>query len=79
MHAGAASDQAREGDISRALRNRGLGKGSSVEERYFKLPYEYWTAEPRWYRTLPFRAKATLLVALSLPAGFVLPTDRVPD
>jgi hypothetical protein len=54
-------------------------KGSSVDERYFKLPYDYWTAEQRWYRTLPFRAKAMLLVALSLPGGFVLPTERVPD
>jgi hypothetical protein len=68
-----------------ALREDGSGKpytypkGSTVEERYFKLPYGYWNAEQRWYRVLPFRAKAMLLVALSLPAGFVLPTERVPD
>lgn len=67
-----------------ALREDGLGKpysypkGTSRGERYFKIPYEYWTAEQRWYRTLPFRAKAMLLVSLSLPAGFVLPTERVP-
>ncbi len=68
-----------------SLREDGLGKpytypnGTMRDERYFKLPYEYWTAEQRWYRTLPFRAKAMLLVSLSLPAGFVLPTERVPD
>lgn len=68
-----------------ALREDGLGKvytypsGSKRDERYFKLPYDYWTAEKRWYRILPFRAKAMLLVSLSLPAGFVLPTHRVPD
>jgi hypothetical protein len=68
-----------------ALREDGLGKsytypnGSRRDERYFKLPYDYWTAERRWYRILTFRAKAMLLVSLSLPAGFVLPTQRVPD
>lgn len=52
-----------------ALREDGLGwaytypNGSKRDERYFKLP---------------FRAKAMLLVSLSLPAGFVLPTQRVP-
>jgi hypothetical protein len=67
-----------------ALREDGLGgpyhypKGSGREETYFKIPYDYWTAEQRWYRTLPFRAKAMLLIALSLPAGFVLPTERAP-
>jgi hypothetical protein len=67
-----------------ALREDGLGKpytypkGLGRQERYFKLPYEYWTADQRWYRVLPFRAKAMLLVSLSLPANFVLPTERVP-
>lgn len=67
-----------------ALREDGSGAtytyptGSRRDEKYFRLPYEYWTAEARWYRTLTFRAKAMLLVSLSLPAGFVLPTRRVP-
>ncbi len=68
-----------------ALREDGLGKsytspnGSKRSERYFKLPYDYWTAQQRWYRVLPFHAKVMLLVSLSLPAGFVLPTQRAPD
>lgn len=67
-----------------ALREDGLGKpysyprGSGRDEMYFKIPYDYWTAEQRWYRILPFRAKVMLLIALSLPAGFVLPTERAP-
>lgn len=79
--------RARRGRLAKitALREDGLGKaytyptGGKRDERYFKLPYAYWTAEQRWYRILSFRAKAMLLVSLSLPAGFVLPTDRVPD
>jgi hypothetical protein len=68
-----------------ALREDGMGKpytypsGVKRDERYFKLPYDYWTHTEGWYRTLPFRAKAMLLIALSLPAGFVLPSQRVPD
>lgn len=68
-----------------SLREDGLGgpythpTGSRRDERYFKLPYEYWTEGAHWYRTLTFRAKAMLLVSLSLPAGFVLPTQRVPE
>jgi hypothetical protein len=66
------------------LREDGLGKsytypkGTGRDERYFKMPYEYWTADQRWYRTLSFRAKVMLLVSLSLSVDFVLPTERVP-
>lgn len=68
-----------------SLREDGLGKayayptGNTRDERYLKLPYEYWTADEHWYRSLPLRAKAMLLVALSLPPGFVLPTNRAPE
>lgn len=67
-----------------ALREDGHGlaytypNGGKRDERYFKLPFDYWTSDHRWYRTLSFRAKAMLLVSLSLPAGFVLPTQRAP-
>lgn len=67
-----------------ALREDGSGNpytypdGRKRDDRYSRLPYDYWTAGPRWYRILPFRAKAMLLVSLSLPAEFVLPTHRVP-
>jgi hypothetical protein len=77
----------RRGRLSRitALCEDGKGEpysyptGSKRSERYFRLPYEYWTDEKRLYRNLSLRAKAMLLVSLSLPAGFVLPTERVPD
>lgn len=77
----------RRGRLARitALREDGSGSpytyptGQRRDERYFKLPYAYWTAEQRWYRTLSFRAKAMLLVSLSRPPGFVLPTQRAPD
>jgi hypothetical protein len=68
-----------------ALQEDGQGKkytypsGTKRDERYFKLPFEYWTGSENWYRSLPFRAKAMLLISLSLPAGFALPTQRVPD
>ena len=54
-------------------------KGSGRDEQYFKLAYGYWDTEDRWYRVLSFRAKAMLLISLSLPASFVLPTERVPN
>jgi hypothetical protein len=77
----------RRGRLSKvvALREDGSGRpytyptGNKRDERYFKIPFEFWTADDRWYRTLSFRAKAMLLVSLSLPSGFVLPTNRVPD
>lgn len=67
-----------------SLREDGSGKPYSYpgrtgrDERYLKLPYAYWAGPDRWYRNLSFPAKAMLLIALSLPAGFVLPTERAP-
>lgn len=45
---------------------------------YLKLPFEYWTSDRQWYRTLNLPEKAVLLIALSLPADFTLPTERCP-
>jgi DNA-binding transcriptional ArsR family regulator len=39
---------------------------------YFKIPLEYWRDD--WQRKLDLPAKAALLIALSLPDGFYLPT-----
>lgn len=74
----------RQGRVSvvACLREDGSGKGyyspmgGTGDERYFTLPFEYWTAEQRWYRSLGFPAKAMLLVASSLGPGFVLPTEK---
>lgn len=79
-------DRERQGRLVKitSLREDGSGKkytyprGTARNERYFKLPYGYWNTDDRWYRTLPFAAKVMLLVALSLPEGFVLPTERAP-
>lgn len=48
-------------------------------ERYFQLPYEFWTAEQRWYRTLDLVETAVLLIALTLGDGFLLPTEKAKD
>jgi len=53
--------------------------GTSREERFFTLPFEYWTAEQAWYRTLSLPAKAVLLIGSTLKPGFVLPTERARD
>ncbi len=50
--------------------------GATAAERYFTLPLAYWTDEQAWYSSLPFPAKAMLLVASTLKPGFVLPTER---
>jgi len=47
------------------------------KEPYLKLPHVYWTAG--WHHKLGLRAKAVLLIALSLDDGFVLPIERAPD
>ena len=52
--------------------------GRSWNDRYFKIPFGYWLDAEQWHSTLSLRAKATLLVALSLPSPFVLPTERAP-
>jgi hypothetical protein len=79
-------DRQRQGRLAKiiSLREDGSGekytypRGTARDERYLKLPYGYWDTEDRWYRALPFVAKVMLLVALSLPEGFVLPAERVP-
>lgn len=48
-------------------------------DRYFRLPFAYWTDEQAWYRTLSLPAKAMLLVGSTLKPGFVLPGERVPE
>lgn len=45
-------------------------------ERYFQLPYAFWTAEQRWYRTLDLAETAVLLIALTLGDSFLLPSDK---
>jgi DNA-binding transcriptional ArsR family regulator len=50
---------------------------ATADDRYFKLPYEYWTQ--RWHLKLSLRAKVALLIALSLKDGFQLPAERGPD
>lgn len=49
----------------------------SSSELYFKLPFAYWTEGLN--NSLSLSEKAMLLIALSLPPGFSLPYDRVPD
>lgn len=44
---------------------------------YFLLPFEYWTEG--YFKELSLPAKAMLLIALSLPAGFPLPAERAPS
>lgn len=67
-----------------ALREDGSGKpyetptGHSWNERYFKIPFEYWLDAEGWHTTLSLRGKAALLIALSLPSPFILPTERAP-
>jgi hypothetical protein len=64
-----------------ALREDGSGepyvhpRTQGREELYFKLPFEYWTAAERWYRTLSLAETALLLIGLSLADGFVLPYE----
>jgi hypothetical protein len=47
-------------------------------DNYLKLPFVYWTADKPWYRHLTLPEKALLLIALSLPKGFVLPHKKAP-
>lgn len=48
-------------------------------ERYFQLPFEYWTSDERWHDTLTLPAKSVLLIALSFRSvEFALPQDQVP-
>lgn len=64
------------------LREDGSGEeytspdGRTRSERYLTVPFAYWTAPQRWYRTSSFPAKAMIPVASSLGPGFVLPTEK---
>lgn len=53
--------------------------GRDIQNRYFQLPFAYWTDPEAWYRTLTLAAKAMLLISSTLKPGFILPTERVPD
>jgi hypothetical protein len=76
----------RRGRIAKiiALREDGSGRpyeipsGSSWNERYFKIPFAYWLDPESWHSTLSLRGKAALLIALSLPSPFILPSERAP-
>jgi hypothetical protein len=62
------------------LREDGSGESyvhpGTLKQRYFRLPFEYWTEGDYHRLTLP--GKVLLLVALSLPDQFYLPADRGP-
>lgn len=47
-------------------------------DRYLRLPVAYWDANEMLYARLDLPAKAMLLIALSLPPGFILPSAQVP-
>lgn len=47
-------------------------------DRYLRLPVSYGSADVSLYRRLDLPAKAMLLIALSLPPGFYLPSVHVP-
>lgn len=71
--------RARAGRKSKVTSLSEDGSGAAYtppETEYFKLPYEYWTSKDRWYAQLTLPAKATLLIALSLPNSFLLPTEK---
>ncbi|WP_158021538.1 hypothetical protein [Mycolicibacterium chubuense] len=53
--------------------------GRDVDNRYFQLPFDYWTDDQAWYRTLNLAAKAMLLISSTLKPGFILPGERVPE
>jgi len=60
-----------------ALREDGSGKpytspnGKVLSDRYFTVPFEYWTAQEHWYATLSLPAKVILIIASSRAPGFV--------
>lgn len=65
----------------RILREDGSGQpyshpGGERGERYFRLSFDYW--REGWDVNLSLPAKAVLLIALSLSAGFILPSGRAP-
>jgi hypothetical protein len=85
LEARALIRRSRAGRLSRIelLREDGSGLpyGHPANEKdtwYFPLPYEFWSAEERWYRQLSLPAIAALLIACSQPSGFSLPSERAP-
>lgn len=48
-------------------------------EAYLQVPVAYWLSDENWCSTLSLPAKAVMLIGLSLPPGFVLPVERVPE
>lgn len=64
-----------------ALKEDGSGAPYShpgrVRESYFQIPFAFWTAPERWYRTLNLSETAILLIALSLGDGFILPVEKM--
>lgn len=69
----------------RLLREDGTGRvyrapdGRRDTDRYFSLPFQYWTSDDSWYRRLRLPEKTLLLISLSLQDRFVLPYDRAPE
>lgn len=49
------------------------------KDRYLRLPVPFWGADKALYRRLDLPAKAMLLIALSRPPGFILPSAKVPQ
>jgi hypothetical protein len=72
----------RSGRLAKVTALNEDGKRSAYtypDGRYFKLPFEYWTAEEAWHHRLTLPAKACLLIALSLRQPFTLPAERGPQ
>jgi hypothetical protein len=53
--------------------------GRDIDNRYFQIPFAYWTDAEAWYRTPTLAAKTMLLISSTLKPGFILPTERVPE
>ncbi|MGH9116701.1 MAG: hypothetical protein ACRD0A_02125 [Acidimicrobiales bacterium] len=76
-------ERARDGSRAKATLLDEGGHGGAYDhpgpakQPYLKVPYPYW--EDGWHLKLDLRAKAVLLIALSLDDGFVLPIERAPD
>lgn len=47
-----------------------------ADEPYLRLPLAYWTAEEAWFQKLELNEIAVLLIALSLPDNFILPSTQ---
>ncbi len=64
------------------LREDGSGEAYAAPnkpERWFRLPFAYWSPELRWYEKLSLPGKAMLLVAASLRNPFYLPYEKSKD